>query len=260
MRKSIYIPTVRPDSLNRFFKSVVELNLLQDWNFFFYFQCYTKQNIRELFSKYGHLISGYLESDKRVAPYVARCELMKTYKSDIYCVNDDDAVLMNLLDYNTPVQKILQDHKCGMISTNWVRVNTPKMMAQKRYEREFKKQNLINTGGGLLFSDKVLKTSILNQPILPYLYDDIALSLNAYVGGWNNYRYLGSIIEHNAVMNGGIKTLYKERSMQLLDSRFIDMKKTTSIYPHENNNYHMPTSKNITEYAHKLHKENSIKI
>jgi hypothetical protein len=255
MIKVLCIPTVRPESLKKLLSSIVELNILQDWKIYIYFQCYTEEEIKSIYSLYGDIINGDYTSPYRIAPYIARCRLMENVKADIFCVNDDDAVFMNLVDYETPIQKILQDPKCGMISTNWVRVNTPKMMARKRYEKEFKSQNIVNTGGGLLFSDKV-RDAVLKKPIKAYLFDDIMLSLNAYISGYKNYRYLGSIIEHNAVMNGGIRTLYKEQKMELLPDKYINMKKTKSIYPYENNNYHMPTAKDLTEKAKYLHNIN----
>jgi len=255
MVKALCIPSVRPDSLRKFLRSIVQLNILQDWQIYIYFQCYTEEERMDIYNLYGHIISGDIVSSNRVAPYIARCNLMDVFEADIYCMNDDDAIFMNLVDYQTPIYKILNDPKCGMISTNWVRVNTPKMMARKRYEKEFKTQNIVNTGGGLLFSKRV-RDAILKLPIKAYLYDDIMLSLNAYISGFKNYRYLGSIIEHNAVMNGGIKTLYKRQKMELLPAQLINMKKTTDIYPHANNNYHMPTSSDLTEVAKNLHKTN----
>jgi len=253
MRKGLYIPSVRPQSLYKLLNSIQTLEVIKDWNIYVYLQCYSYSDHAYLMNNYGHMISGSIVSSKRVAPYVARCELMKAYPSDIYCMNDDDAIMMDKVNYEAPVEFLLENRNAGMISTNWVRVNTEKMMARKRYEHKFLKQNLVNTGGGLIFRHDVAD-SVLGKVIKPYLYDDIMLSLNAYISGYKNYRYLGSIIEHNAVMNGGIKTLYKEQEMCLLDERLIDMHPTTEIYPHKNNNYHMPTSKNLTEKAHKLHK------
>lgn len=252
MKKALCIPSVRPDSLRKLLSSIVKLNILQDWQVYIYFQCYTEEEKKSIYNSFGHIISGDYSVDHRVAPYIARCNLMEIFEADIYCMNDDDAIFMNLVDYETPIHKILQDPKCGMISTNWVRVNTPKMMARKRYEKEFKTQNIVNTGGGLLFSKRV-RDAVLKLPIKAYLYDDIMLSLNAYISGFKNYRYLGSIIEHNAVMNGGIKTLYKRQKMELLPAELITMKKTTEIYPHANNNYHMPTARDLTNRAKKLH-------
>jgi len=259
MKKGLYIPSVRPESLYKLLNSIVELGVIKDWEIYIYLQCYSPDDYRYLMDNYGHLISGVLQSPKRVAPYIARCELMRVYPSDIYCINDDDAVMMDKVNYNTPIQFLLNNKDSGMISTNWVRVNTKKMMARKRYEDKFLKQNLVNTGGGLLFRHDVAD-KILEKPIKAYLYDDIQLSLNSYISGYKNYRYLGSIIEHNAVMNGGIKTLYKEQEMCLLDGRLVNMKPTTQIYDHVNNNYHMPTSSNLTEKAHKLHKQNNANI
>ena len=259
MTKALCIPSVRPASLRKLLSSIVELNILRDWKIHVYFQCYTDEERTSIWDSFGHILSGEIVSDCRVPPYIARCRLLETVDADIFCMNDDDAVFMDLFDYETPIQKIDQDPKCGMVSTNWVRVNTPKMMARKRYEKEFKTQSIVNTGGGLLFSDKV-KKAVLRKPIEAYLYDDIMLSLNAYISGFKNYRYLGSIIEHNAVMKGGIKTLYKEQNMSLLPSEYINMKKTTSIYPHDNNNYHMPVSGALTDRAKSLHKINYAKL
>lgn len=256
MKKGFYVPSVRPKSLFKLLKSIRQLNVIQDWDIYLYLQCYSNDERDKLRGEYGDMIEGMLITNERVAPYVARRELMNHFPSDIYCLNDDDAVMLNMVNYETPVQFLLENRLAGMISTNWVRVNTEKMMARKRYEDVFVKQKLVNTGGGLIFRNDILK-NFREDEIQPYLYDDIAFALQSYILGYDNYRYLGSIIEHNAVMKGGIKTLYKEREMCLLPEDLIEMKPTTDIYPHKNNNYHMPTQRDLTQLAHRLHRENN---
>lgn len=255
MNKALCIPSVRFNSLDKLLWSIKNLDILKDWNIYVYFQSYSDKDLDSIFKNHSDIINDHIISENRIAPYIARCELMKRFDADIYCMNDDDAVFMNMVNYETPCYKILSNSKIGMISTNWVRVNTPKMMAKKRYENKYISQKIVNTGGGLLFSRKVAEI-ILKSEIKAYLYDDIMLSLNAYVNGYKNYRYLGSIVEHNAVMKGGIKTLYKEKQMELLPKDLISMKKTTSIYPYDNNNYHMPTSRDLTQLADNMHKIN----
>ena len=259
MKKSIYITSVRPKLLTRLLRSVKEQNALPGWNVYLFLQCYTKDEYFDLSNEFKDLISDVILSDVRVEPYVARTSLIAKFQSDIYCIWDDDMVMMPMLNYNTIVDFLRENIHAGMVSGNWVRANTAKMMSRKRYEDKFVNQKIVYTGGGLLFRHDVAQ-SILSFPIKGYLYDDVQLSLNAYISGYENYRYLGSVIEHNIVSQGGIKTLYKERSMVLLDDTLITLTPCTSIYEHQSNNFYMPQSKDLTPLAHQLHNQNKVTI
>ena len=127
-------------------------------------------------------------------------------------------------------------------------------MKMKKISDSYKKQRIVFTGGGMLFAKKI-RNVLISKPQTDWLFDDVQFSLDSYTSGYMNYRYMGSIIEHNVIVKGGIKTLFNERQMTLNDQTLIHLKKGSEKYDYDNC-YYMPTDSNITEVSHNLHKYN----
>lgn len=129
------------------------------------------------------------------------------------------------------------------------------MMSKKNIKDEYKKQKIVFTGGGMLFSKKVAEV-IINKPKINWLFDDVQFSIDSYTAGFLNYRYLGSVIEHNIVTKGGIKTLFNQTQMTVNDPKYISLNKSKDQYEYENS-YYMPRDSALTDYSNNLHKKNN---
>jgi len=254
MIKTMIITSVRPNLMNRFVDSFYERGMdSKGWRIALMTQGYSSEEINELkLRDVGYCIN-MISSDVRVPPYIAKSTLIENNPSDIYCCLDDDCVLLDTVDYETPIEFVMQ-RNVGIVSCNWVRFNTDKMLSHKKISNEYKKQKIVFTGGGMLFSKKVADV-ITNKPKINWLFDDVQFSIDSYTAGFVNYRYLGSVIEHNVITKGGIKTLFNEMQMTLNDTKYIDLKSGPAKYNFKNS-YYMPRDSALTEYSHKLHKEN----
>lgn len=91
-------------------------------------------------------------------------------------------------------------------------------------------------------------------PVGPYMFDDIQASLTAYLGGWRNARYRGSVLIHNILSPGGLKVQFNDTRLWQPDSRFIKTRPAKRVYAADNN-YYMPTVADVQQEAHRIHQE-----
>tara|TARA_R110000796_G_scaffold9655_2_gene32922 strand:+ start:8303 stop:9085 length:783 start_codon:yes stop_codon:yes gene_type:complete len=253
MKKTMIITSVRPSLMGRFIDSFNEREMSKKgWGIALMTQEYTPEELQTTLQKDVTNSINVISSDHRIPPYIAKATLIENNPSDIYCCLDDDCVLLETVDYETPIQFVQQDY-VGIVSCNWVRFNTPKMMAKKNIVNEYKKQKIVFTGGGMLFSEKV-GNIISMKPRVNWLFDDVQFSIDSYTSGFVNYRYLGSVIEHNIVTKGGIKTLYNETQMTVNDPKYITLIKSKDQYQFKNS-YYMPRDSALTQYSNNLHKD-----
>ena len=253
MKKTIIITSVRPALMSKFMDSFNKRQMNEKgWSIGLMTQGYSPNELQSLLEKDVKKCLNVISSNKRIPPYIAKSTLIEKNPSDIYCSLDDDCVLLETVDYETPLE-FVQQKTTGIVSCNWVRFNTPKMMSKKNIVNEYKKQKIVFTGGGMLFSNKIGKV-ISNKPKINWLFDDVQFSIDSYTSGYNNYRYLGSVIEHNIVTKGGIKTLYNETQMTVNDPKYITLEKSKDQYKFKNS-YYMPRDSALTLYSNNLHKE-----
>ena len=248
------ITSVRPKLMNRFLKSFQERGMnKKGWSIGLMTQCYSASELEELKTNDITNSLTIITSSERIPPYIAKTRLLEQFEADVYCSLDDDCVLLESVNYE-PVVKFVNNIGVGLVSCNWVRFNTPKMMKMKKIQDAYKSQKIVFTGGGMLFAKKI-RDILITKPRTDWLFDDVQFSIDSYTSGYNNFRYLGSIIEHNVIIKGGIKTLFNERQMTLNDQRFINLKRGSKKYDYDNC-FYMPTDSNLTELSHDLHKRN----
>lgn len=254
MKKTMIITSVRPKLMFRFLKSFKDRGMhKKGWSVALMTQCYSASEIEHLKEIDTTNSLNIVSVDKRIPPYIAKTTLLEKHNSDIYCSLDDDCVLLDTTNYE-PVVDFVQKEDVGLVSCNWVRFNTEKMMSMKKISDTYKKQRIVFTGGGMIFSKKI-RDILISKPRIDWLFDDVQFSIDSYTSGYMNYRYMGSVIEHNVIVKGGIKTLFNERQMTLNDQRLIKLKKGSAKYDYDNC-YYMPTDSNITDLSHDLHIQN----
>jgi len=221
-------------------------------------QDYTQEDLKDLKDKDKTRSCTITHSSSLIPPYIAKTTLLEQNEADVYCSLDDDCVIINQTNYE-PVIQFVQQKFVGLVSCNWVRFNTPKMMACKKIREEYKKQKIVFTGGGIIFNRSV-RDVLIKKPRINWLFDDVQFSVDVYTAGFLNYRYLGSLTEHNIIIGGGIKRLFNERQMTLNDQNLINLKRGSGTKYAFDNGYYMPNDSNITELSHSLHKQNHLQL
>lgn len=167
---------------------------------------------------------------------------------DVYCNLDDDILLTPYTNYEPAIQKCLKPDT-GFVLTNWAR--TEKLMLAKvpKMKDEFVKQALIYQGGGMLYSNKIAKL-IMGLPVVKTVFDE-GWPLTAYLNGYTNYRYLGSLAIHKICTTGGMNSFYKQTDYGKLKNMFpeyIDYKMG------KDGRWLIPMDKDLTQKAKDLHK------
>ena len=173
---------------------------------------------------------------------------------DIYCNLDDDMILTKYTNYEPAIRKCMEKGT-GFVLTNWAK--TEKLMMDKvpKMRDEFVKQAMIYQGGGMLYSNDVAKM-IREIPVVKTVFDE-GFPLTAYLNGYENYRYLGSLAVHKICTTGGMNSFYKS----------TDYSKLKNMYPEyinykmgKNGRWLIPMDKDLTPKAKEMHKANREKL
>ena len=181
----------------------------------------------------------------RLGPYLARLEGLRRWQAPVWCNLDDDMTLLPETDYAGPALRV-QDPTVGIVSCNWVR--SPALRKRARpLEDRYLRQPVVYTGGGYVYGP-ALRTLVLAAPPAPYLFDNVQWSLLAYLGGWHNYRYLGSLAYHAVVGPGGRKAWVRAGDRVPPDPQWITCAPAKDGEP-----YNMPAASALTPAAHHQH-------
>lgn len=183
----------------------------------------------------------------------ARIALLKQpgmLEYDVYCNLDDDILLTEYTNYDPAIKKCMESG-VGFVLTNWARTESLMMKKVPKMEDRFVKQALIYQGGGMLYSNKIAKL-ITKLPVVKTVFDE-GWPLKAYLEGYENYRYLGSLAIHKICTTGGMRSFYSQ----------TDYSKLPNLYP-EYINYKMgkdgkwliPMDADLTDKAKEVHRLN----
>lgn len=254
MKKTMIITSVRPKLMFRFLQSFKEQKMQEKgWDIALMAQCYNGEELEQLTQQDLINSSQLVKVDSLTAPYIAKNRLIELYPADVYCSLDDDCVLLKETNYE-PVVEFVRQPLVGLVSCNWVRFNKPSFMEKKTIADSYIKQKIVYTGGGMLFDGKVREV-LINKPQKDWLFDNVQYSVDVYTAGLINYRYLGSVAEHNIIVGGGKKRLLNERQMVLNDPSFVDLKKSPKRKYKYENEYFMPDERSLTALSHAMHKK-----
>lgn len=251
MKKLLFLPTVRPHLFKIYLDSLVHL---PDWDLAVAFQCYTKENMKEVESHpNASRITHSMSLPIRSPLYPLRCKMLERFGSgyDFFCNTDDDIIFQSTVNYD-PILDHLTQPGTGVISGAWVKAIS--MLPSYSIKPSFVKQSLIYTAGGMLFGRNVVDI-LLSSPIRPFLFDDVQISMMAYVNGLSNYRYLGSLIVHGVQQKGGLNVLYKTLPLEPNPPALIRLRPTKLKLSEFDNDYHIPIPADLTPFAHQLHKK-----
>lgn len=260
MTQAFLIATVnnRIEMLKELLRSMFEQNVEIDWDIIIIAQMYSeieKINLLNYLNTFGQLEVARVKIThlkNGMGANMAKVIGLQLYEYDIYCSLDDDMIFTERFKPD-PIIKKLEDPRVGLVSGNWAK--SINHVFSKTMKDEFVRQPIVYTGGGLFFRKDLAKIFI-EKCTEPYLFDNVEWSINSYVSGHDNYRYLGSIIVHLICSNGGRKLWVSQKNRVLPNKDLITLEKCTDVYKGLDNNYHIGSSKDLTELAHRLHREN----
>lgn len=168
---------------------------------------------------------------------------------DVFINLDDDMSLCDKTKYEPIINFIKNNKGVGLVSGNW-RKSFNMIDKIQDIKDEFVKQKIVYTGGGLLYNREIAKLMIELEGNT--ICDNTDWSVTSYINGYENFRYLGSFAEHRICQKDGRNLYLKENpNYRLCDARYVTMKKEKN-----NRGWLIPLDKDLTPFAHELHKKN----
>lgn len=249
MRKTFIIASTgdRSDGLKSLLISLTPF-FARGWKAVVVCQSYEKENLKEIKSILGNC-GVIFNFKKMIGAHSAKVFALNNYSSNVWCSLDDDMLAIEKTDYDKISDILISNPNIGFISGNWAR--TKKQADAKMPVEELILQKLVYTGGGLLFRDDVANI-IRNIPNEQYLFDDCLWSMYAYVNGYDNYRYKGSVAIHKICTVGGRKTWLKEQKNRVLPPEELLCARRSK----DAEGYFICTDSDLTELAKELHRRN----
>lgn len=228
-------------------------------------RCYDKFNEFDICVLYQDYLNNIGLLDKRpithlyVAPErlgcnCARIMLLRELESrgfhyDIYCNLDDDMTLMPQTNYEPVIKRLATDPEAGFILTNWARTESLYVKKIGGMQDKFVPQCFVYQGGGMLYREDVAAL-IRKLPLKETVFDE-GWALTAYLNGYVNYRYLGSVAVHAICTKGGMAQWYKDidySKLELLYDNYINYRKAK-----DGVRYHIPMDSDLTAAAKMQH-------
>jgi hypothetical protein len=177
--------------------------------------------------------------------------LQKMPRYDVYINLDDDILLTEHTKYEGAIKKACE-RSTGFVLTNWAK--SRKLMDAKvpKMREEFKKQALVYQGGGMVYTEKIASLMRDLKPIKATF--DTEWPLTAYLNGFSNYRYLGSLAVHKICSTGGMHTFLKSHPAMTALNRYVNYRKAKRD-DGTGMSLCIPLDKDLKPSAHLMHKE-----
>lgn len=173
---------------------------------------------------------------------------------DVWVQLDDDMEFIpGRTNYAEAIERALQPG-VGVVSCNWVRSESPGFMARAlRSPTLWVRQPIVNMSGGMVYA-RALVPVLAETATTPWLFDDTQVGLSAYLAGYENWRYRGSIAIHRILSTGGMKVLKAGTPHVLPDARWLRSRRSVETScPIDAHNLYIPVSSDLTPEAHARH-------
>jgi hypothetical protein len=139
----------------------------------------------------------------------------------------------------------------------WARHDSELLKKKENLRHEFKKQNLIYTGGGQWYGNDVARLyRNPDQFNIGRKDDETIWTLIAYLAGYDNYVYHGSVALHRTLIKGGNRAHQATQP----NSQYVGFPEFINYEYCQDGAMAIPLDKNINAKARQLHKENREKI
>lgn len=188
---------------------------------------------------------------ERIGCHAARIRALRMISGfDSYVNVDDDVELLPETKWQPAIEKAMEPG-VGFVLTNWVRSESLLDKSRERIREEFIPQAMVYQGGGMAYGEDVADL-MRYLPDVPARYDDL-WPLTAYLEGYRNYRYRGSLALHRIMGKGGMQTYMKAEPRPLLAGEWVN-------YPYlpgqpVGSDYGIPMDKDLKQKAKDRHKE-----
>lgn len=254
MKPTFLVPSVRPDLMEALLRSWDARPWADQFQMAMALGDYSPEDRDRIVAMAGDRLYRLIELP-RTPPFIVRQMVLDACPDvEAWIFLDDDMEFTGETNFSAPLQAI-ETPGTGCISCNWVRNESPALRARARYEPTFIKQSLVNMSGGMVMPRAVAHL-IRDHDRRPYTFCDIQASLISYLAGYENYRYLGSILIHRIMEKSGLKKSYKERAFDPPPSQWLSARPCKPMYDFAGQNHYMPIAKDLMPDAHDEHRRN----
>lgn len=171
---------------------------------------------------------------------------------DLFVNMDDDMEVTEHTHYGLATIKA-SEPGTGFVLTNWARTMPLLLKKVPLMEQKFVPQVLVYQGGGMVYTRKIAEL-MAALPTGKYTFDH-AWPLTAYINGYRNHRFLGSLAVHRVCAKGGMAAFMAENPPELLMGDLIDFKRAQRQRGN-GFDWKIPLDKDLKPLAHKLHRQN----
>lgn len=180
---------------------------------------------------------------------------MKCFDSDIWLSMDDDMLILPQTDFDRMAEIYASDLSIGMISGAYCRFPGKTKTHVKHLRGRIKNEPILGTWGGLMFGRELRDLFVTEMDGRDVLFDDLEWSLCSYTHGYENYRYLGSLIVHMVGSAGGFRKFFKDKAHELPDPSLIRIEYRMNDLDNSNAVMYMG-SESLKPKAHEMHRRN----
>jgi hypothetical protein len=245
----------RVDQLNLLIQSIRRYSKFDSYDLSILFQDYMG-NSDQISKTYG--IDNMFIYPERLGCHGARIELLRRIKGkdyDYFINLDDDMEVTEQTNYQPCIEKC-KDPRTGFILTNWAR--NRKLHDQKipKMKEVFLKQIMVYNGGGQVYG-KALASIMASMEIVKATFDN-AWALTAYLQGYQNYAYKGSLAIHRICTSGGMRSFMENEEHELTYENLINYK-TVKNPRGKGRDICIPMDSDLKPIVRLIHKQNRIK-
>lgn len=195
----------------------------------------------------------FLYTEERLGCHAARVVALRALKGKGYThyINvDDDVQLLPDTNWEPALEKS-SEPGVGFVLTNWVRSPALLARARERVREEFIPAVFVYQGGGMAYGEEVADL-MRDLPVVHARYDDI-WPLTAYLHGFRNYRYRGSLALHRILGTGGMSTYMSETPRPLLCWDWVNYRHLPKGRP--GRDYSIPSDSDLKPEAREEHRK-----
>lgn len=253
MKATFLIPTCRYDMTVRLIQSWNAAPWSSDFDAIVVFLDYDPAERKHILSLIGPRLRAAYDLP-RTPPFLVRVHVYERHPDvSTWVLLDDDMEFIPETNYAPAIRKAAE-RGVGIVGCNWIRTESPALRARAAYRDAFTAQPIVYTGGGMVFGPKV-REAILSMPIRPWAFDDVHTSLCAYLAGYQNLRYLGSLAIHRTLHRGGLQRSYREQPFDPPLAEYITARPCVPVYEAgSGQNHHIPQSSDLTPLARETHR------
>lgn len=254
LEKPVFIlPSVsdRVEHLNRMIKDIRQ-SPYKDWAIAVYYQDYqgNANQVRK------DLLDHFIVVPERVGVGMARLNLLKALPAYKYYGHiDDDMYISEYTNYFPMLQFLDANPHVGHVMSSWARHDKQFEKMKVCRNHAFYTQILMYTGGGQFYRDDVAE--LYRKPFQIGKKDDETIwTLIAYISGYTNYVYYGSVALHKTLQKGGNRSHQQTQP----NSEYIGFPQFLDYEYCADGAWAIPMDKNVKPNAKRIHKEQREKL